>query len=80
MREPKRNPPTDLRRHRARTDRDLVLGGVGVVLVVGGALIYLLWGLSTMLAAFACFAGIVVLGLVLWLVLRLIEWAGADPG
>ena len=80
MRETKWNPPTDLRRHRVRTDRDLLLGGAAAVLVIGGAFIYLLWGLTTMLAAFACFVGILGLALVLWLVLRLIEWAGKDRG
>jgi len=80
MREPKQTPPTDLRQHRARTERDLILGGIAVVFLIGGTMIYLLWGVATMLATFACFVGVLALAFALWLLLRLLEWASKDRG
>ena len=44
-------PSFDPDRHRARTDRDLLIGGFGLLLVVGGALIAFFLGGGAALVA-----------------------------
>ncbi len=67
--------PYDARRDRARLDRELIAGGAVLILVVGGGLIALLWGLPALLAALPCFGGVLGLGVLLWLILKLLELA-----
>ncbi len=70
--------PTDLRRHRAVTDRNLLLGFFVVLLVVGGALIYLFYGGAAMASGLACIGAAAALaGLVALVMLglgRLSQW------
>jgi hypothetical protein len=68
--------PTDPRADRRRTERDLVIAGLLLMFVVGGGLIYLLFGEPAFLGALPCFGGVVLLGGLLWGILKLIEWAG----
>jgi hypothetical protein len=44
-------------RHRARTDRDLLLGGFGLILVVGGALVAFFLGGGAALVAIGILVG-----------------------
>jgi membrane protein implicated in regulation of membrane protease activity len=70
---------SELDRHRRQTYARLVIGGFLILLVVGGGLVWLLYGRAAALTAIACLlipAGL--LGL-LWLILTLLElWVGED--
>jgi membrane protein implicated in regulation of membrane protease activity len=70
---------SELDRHRRQTYARLVIGGFLILLVVGGGLVWLLYGRAAALTAVACLlipAGL--LGL-LWLILTLLElWVGED--
>ena len=65
---------TDLRRHRARTDRNLLLGFFALLFVVGGGLIWLLYGSGAAAFGIGCMAvGAMLAGLVLFVMLGL-QW------
>ena len=66
-------PPTDLRGHRQRTERDLILGGFAILFVVGGGLVWYLYGLEAALASWVCMGGAVALFGGLWLILKFME-------
>ncbi len=70
-----RRTPDDSRAYGRRLDRELIGGGAAILLVVGGGLIALLWGVPALLAALPCFGGVLGLGVLLWLVLKLLELA-----
>ncbi len=78
---PDREPgrPPDLRRYGGQLDRELIAGGALILLAVGGGLIALIWGVPALVGALPCFVGLFGLGLVLWLVLKALEWAGREP-
>jgi hypothetical protein len=80
MSEQKPRRPTDPRAERRRTERDLVIAGILLMFIVGGGLIYLLYGESAFLGALPCFGGVLLLGGLLWVVLKLIELAGRERG
>jgi len=74
-REPIR-PPTDYRAMRRRDDRALFLAVIAVLLVVGGGLIYILYGTGALITGLACLLFGVGLLLLLWLIMSAIErWA-----
>jgi len=67
-------------RHRRSTEARLVAGGYLILLVVGGGLVWLLYGRAAALAATGCLlatAGVVGL---LWLILSLMERWVKDDG
>jgi hypothetical protein len=70
-------PPTDYRRIRRRTDRQMLWLVLGGLLMIGGGLIYLIygkWALATGLLCLIPGAGLI---LFLWGLLSLIErWVG----
>jgi len=66
-------PPTDLRGHRQKTERDLILGGFAILFVVGGGLVWYLYGLEAALVSWVCMGSAVALFGGLWLILRLVE-------
>ena len=69
-----RPSPTNSRAHRARTERNLLLGFFGLLFVVGGGLIWYLYGGGAAALGVACIAlGAVLVGL-LWLLMRGLEW------
>ncbi len=74
-----RRPPTDLRAHRKRTDRNLALAVVIFLVGVGGALIALIYGAGAAVLGLTCLLfGAGLFGL-LWLILTLLErWADRD--
>ena len=53
---PNQKPPTNLRGHRARTDRNLLLGFFALLFLVGGALIWGLYGGSAAAVGVVCIA------------------------
>jgi hypothetical protein len=46
----------DLRRHRARTDRNLLLGFFALLFLVGGGLIWIIYGSGAALLGAGCIA------------------------
>jgi hypothetical protein len=70
--------PTDLRRFRLATDRNLLIGFFAVLLVVGGGLILLVYGPGAMATGLTCMVGgAIMTGLVLAVVFgfeRLADW------
>ena len=74
-REPVR-PPTDYRAMRRRNDRALFLDVIAVLLVVGGGLIYIIYGTGALITGLACLLFGVGILLLLWLIMSAIErWA-----
>jgi protein-S-isoprenylcysteine O-methyltransferase Ste14 len=74
-REPVR-PPTDYRAMRRRNDRALFLAVIAVLLVVGGGLIYIIYGTGALITGLACLLFGVGILLLLWLIMSAIErWA-----
>lgn len=65
----------DLRRYARQTQIRLILGGIFLLFVVGGGLIYLFYGKEAAILGLFC----LVLGLsplaLIWLLLLLLEWA-----
>lgn len=69
-------PPTDYRAMRRRDDRALFLAVIAVLLVVGGGLIYILYGTGALITGLACLIFGVGILLLLWLIMTGIErWA-----
>ena len=71
---PTSSKPTDLRRHRETTDRNLLLGFFAVLFIVGGGLIFWIYGGGALATGLVCMAGGALLtGLVLLIMLGL-QW------
>jgi hypothetical protein len=71
---PRAQPPTNMRELQRRTDRNLILGGLVILFVVGGGLIWLLYGVEQALAAELCMGGLLALfGGTYWLMLKLLK-------
>ncbi|GAP14755.1 hypothetical protein LARV_02530 [Longilinea arvoryzae] len=67
-------PVRDMRKFASQTRTRLIAGGLGLVLIVGSTLIYIIYGPSAALLGLLCFlAGILPIGLVIG-VLWLFEW------
>ncbi len=76
---PGSRPPTNLRKHHQQTERRLIWGGFAILVVVGGALVWLLYGPGAMLASLACLGGGIGLFGLLYLFLKLIElWVNSE--
>lgn len=73
-------PAADLRTHRQRTERNLVLAGFAVLFVIGGGLAWLLYGLGAALVTWGCLGGGVALFGGLYLILKLLEMWVARRG
>ena len=70
--------PFNSRKYQGQLERELILGGIIITIVVGGGLIALIWGGSAFFAAMGCFAlalGVIAL---IWLVLKVIEVAARE--
>jgi hypothetical protein len=76
-----RNRPRsfDPRRHWRETEIRLILGGIGLLIVVGGGLVWVFYGRAAAFTTVACLlVAVLVLGL-LWLVMSLLErWVRED--
>jgi hypothetical protein len=77
---PRAQPPTNMRELQRRTDRNLLIGGLVILFVVGGGLIWLLYGVEQALAAELCMGGLLALfGGMYWLILKLLKTiSGSD--
>lgn len=56
-----------------RTERNLIVGGFVILVVVGGGLVGLIYGLDAMVQSWACIGGAVALLGGIWLIFRVIE-------
>lgn len=69
----------DTRQHRTSTEARLVAGGYLILLVVGGALVWLLYGRVAALTAVSCLLAVAAIIALLWLVLGVLErWVRED--
>jgi hypothetical protein len=76
-----RGPSSEWRRRGrglASLQRELLAGGLAIVFLVGGALIFAVLGLPGLLGALPCFAGVLLLLGLLWGILKLLEILGRD--
>ncbi len=65
------NKPTNFREIRRRTERNLIIGGLVILFVVGGGLIWLLYGLEQAIMAEVCMGGLLTLfGGAYWLIMK----------
>jgi hypothetical protein len=70
--------PFNSRGYRGQIERELIVGGILITIVIGGGLIAFFWGGSAFLTALACFA--LALGLIgiVWLFLKVLEIVARD--
>lgn len=69
-----KHPPSNPRAHRARTDRNLLLGFFALLFIVGGGLIWYFYGASAAALGVVCIAlGAILTGLVALLMVGL-QW------
>ncbi len=57
---------------------ELVVGGLVILFVVGGALIFAVFGMPGLLGALPCFGGVLLLLALLWGILKLVEILGRE--
>jgi CHASE2 domain-containing sensor protein len=72
--------PFNSREYRGQLERELILGGIVITIVVGGGLIALIWGGSAFLTAMSCFGIALVLIIVIWGFLKVIEIIARERG
>lgn len=65
--------PFSPERHRRQTRARLILGGMLVLLVVGGGLVWLFYGRTAAFTAVVCLLGAAAVMALLWLILTLLE-------
>ncbi len=73
MPQQKPDHPFDSRRYQDQVERELIIGGIVITIVVGGGLIALIWGGQAFFTALVCFAAMLAIGAVIWLLLKLLE-------
>ena len=69
----KPEPTYNSRRYQGQLERELILGGIVITVVVGGGLIALIWGGAAFFAAMGCFALVLGGTVAIWLFLKLLE-------
>jgi|GEM_PF-538443 hypothetical protein len=68
------HPPTNTRELRRRTDRNLTIGALVILFVVGGGLIWLLYGIEQALMAEVCMGGLLlVFAGAYWLIVKILK-------
>lgn len=70
--------PFNSRGYQGKLEREVILGGVLIAIIVGGGIIALLWGREASITALGCIALALGLGAVLWLVLKFFEIVSRD--
>ncbi len=68
----------DSRAYRGKIERELIIGGAAITLVVGGGLIALFWGNEAFFTSLLCFVSFAGLVLIVWLFLKLLEVISRD--
>lgn len=71
----------DLRRYANQTNKRLILGGIGLLYVVGGGLIYVIFGRDAAISGVICLSVGLAPLILAWLALNLVGWIAkrADP-
>ncbi|MDE3088134.1 MAG: hypothetical protein KGJ80_01955 [Chloroflexota bacterium] len=75
---PKPDKPFNSRTYQGQVERELIIGGILITIVVGGGLIALIWGSTAFFTALACFASILGLIVIVWLFLKVLEIVSRD--
>jgi hypothetical protein len=70
--------PFNSRGYQSQVERELIIGGILITVLLGGGLIALIWGGTTFFAALACFALAIGLIGLLWGLLKVIEIVSRD--
>ena len=70
--------PFNSRGYQGRLERELILGGIVITIVVGGGLVALIWGGSAFFAAMGCFALALGVAVMIWLFLKILEVVSRD--
>lgn len=70
--------PTDPRKHQRETERNLLIGAAAIILVVGGGLIFLLYGRGSGITGTICLGGAVAILALLYGVVKLFEHFGGE--
>ena len=73
MPEPKPERSFNSRTYQRKIERELILGGIVITIVLGGGLIFLFWGPDAFFSALVCFGLALGLGVLIWLILKLFE-------
>ncbi len=72
-------PPTNYRKFRSQTERNLIIGALVIFFLVGGGLIWLLYGSGAVLGGLLCIAGGLALLGGIYLIFKLLEaWSKSD--
>jgi len=71
---PGEHPPTNYRRQRRRSERQLLIAVCGTLVIIGGVLIGVFYGPSGLLAGLPCLLGGAGIILALHLFLVVVEW------
>jgi hypothetical protein len=61
------------RKYQGEVERELIIGGILITLFLGGGLIALIWGVTTLLAALAMFGVALLLIGMVWGFLKILE-------
>ncbi len=75
---PKPDKPFNSRKYQGQIERELIVGGIIVGVVVGGGLIALIWGSTAFFTALGCFVLFLGLIVVIWLFLKVLEIVSRD--
>ncbi len=67
---------TDSRAFQRQLERELIIGGLVIGLLVGDGLIFLIWGPQAAVTALGCFVLFLGLIVVVWLFLVFVSWLG----
>ena len=70
--------PTDPRKHQRETERNMLIGAAVILLVVGGGLIFLLYGAGSGFTGAICLTTAVVILALLYGIVKLFERLGGD--
>ncbi len=70
---PSSHRPVDVRKHQARTERNLIIGALVLAFLVGGGLIWHFYGLGAMVAGWLVLMGGAALGGLIYGLLKLME-------
>ncbi len=75
---PKPDQSFNSRKYQGQIERELIVGGMIVGVVVGGGLIWLIWGNTAFFTALGCFVLFLGLIVVIWAFLKVLEIVSRD--
>jgi hypothetical protein len=74
----KQNKQFNSRTYTGQVERELIVGAILILLIVGGGLIALIWGREAFLTALGFFIGALLLSGLVWGFLKVIEIVSRD--